>query len=442
MKKSIIGTLVVVFFLCSYIQTGLAVEYPPPFGAELGPNSTGEIPAWVGKKGLTCPANYKLGDFVVDPYKDEKPLFRIDHTNVAKYEARLSPGQIARIKRNKKFYFNVYPTHRNWVFPKVVTDATSKNLKTAKIDNKGMLQGFHGGIAFPTPENGLQAIWNIKKPYTGDDAIKTQVTRVVSPSGRIRKEVNYTRVINLDENRLGNKVPNPDKLARKIVSLATYPADKAGTGVLIVSYLDDRRNDSQWLYVPTLRRVRRAPTMSGGSQMEGESTLDELGYFFRGPVNDWNWKLLGKKEMYIPANSYSMYKVGTPDKEECLPGDINPKTLRYELRRVWVVEGTAKEGVNHPYSKRVIYADEDSWYGVSAESYDNRGNLWKIAEFYTYLDYCQDYRIIVAQIFLNLESGRYELFGGAITQKTKLEIINTGLKLSNFTVQALRRGGR
>jgi len=112
------------------------------------------------------------------------------------------------------------------------------------------------------------------------------------------------------------------------------------------------------------------------------------------------------------------------------------------LRRVWTIEGTLKEGVNHPYSKRVIYADEDSWYAVASDSYDSRGNLWRRAEFYTYYDFCQDYRIIVALFYLNLESGRYEILGGAVTEDTKLEIINTGMKPSEFTVQALRRGGR
>jgi hypothetical protein len=441
MKKLILVLLVTGFLLTFHTQTILAVE-TTPVGAEAGPNATGDITAWVGKKGLTCPADYDSGDFLPDPYKDDKLLYRIDQSNIAEYEHRLSPGQIARVKRNKNFYFNIYPTHRNWVLPKEHLEATAKNLKTASIDKDNILQGFNGGVPFPTPQNGIEAIWNIKKPYNGDDAIKRQVARIVSSSGRIRKEINYTRALVLDESRLFSKVPNPEKVATKILSIYTYPADKAGTGMLMFNYIDDNRKDSQWLYIPTLRRVRRAPTMSGGSQMGGETTLDELGYFFRGPVNDWNWKLLGKKEMYIPANAYSMYKAGTPDKEECLPGDINPEPLRYELRRVWAIEGTVKEGVNHPYSKRVIYADEDNWYGVMSDSYDTRGNLWRFAEFHTYLDYCQDYRMIVALHYLNLESGRYEIMGGSISEDTKLDIPNTGLKDSDFTVQALRRVGR
>ena len=441
MKNSNIVSLVVGFLLCFYSISIFAGQITTT-GAEAGANSTGEITAFVGKKGLICPADFKPGDYVANPYKGEKVLYRIDYSNIAQYEKRLSPGQIARIKRNKKFYLNVYPTHRNFVFPKVFLTATVKNQKTAKINRANMLKGFNGGIPFPVPENGIQAIWNIKKQFSGDDVVKTETRRVVSPSGRIRKEIQYTRVINLDENRLFSKIDNNDKAARKILSLYTYPADKAGTGMLITNYINDRRPDAQWLYIPALRRVRRAPTMSRGAQIDGESTLDEFGYFFRGPVDDWKWKLLGKREMYIPVNAYGMWKVDRPDKEECPAGDINPKSLRYELRRVWAVEGTAKKGLDHPYSKRTFYADEDNWYATVGEVYDKRGNLWRMSEFYTYLDYCQDNRTVVSMIYLNLDSGRYELLGGGRTKSTKTIILNSGMKNSDFTVQALRRSGR
>ena len=170
--------------------------------------------------------------------------------------------------------------------------------------------------------------------------------------------------------------------------------------------------------------------------------MDDLGFEFRGPVNDWNWKLLGKKEMYIPVNNYDMWKIGATDQEECLPGDINPTGARYELRRVWAVEGTTREGLNHPYSKRVGYYDEDTWQPAVGDRYDTRGNIWRLLEFYTVYDYCQKMRVIPAIIYLNLESGRYEVQGGCRTEETVLGIYDTGMKEAEFTVQSLRKMGR
>ncbi len=433
--------MVISFLLCFGLQT-IQADVSTLTGADLGPNATGEITAYVGSKGLTCPANYENGDYLPNPYKAETPLYRIDQSNIAKYESRLSPGQIARIKRNKNFYMNVFPTHRNFQFPKMVLDAIAKNLKTTKIGKNSELLSFNGGIPFPVPKNGVQAAWNIKKKFGGDDATQEALRRVVSPSGRIKKEIQITKAMHLDENRLVSKIENPHKVALKVMSLYTYPADKAGMGTLIINYLDDRRTNDVWLYLPTLRRVRRAPSMGHGSQIDGESTLDEVQTIFDGTVDDWNWKLLGKKEMYISPNAYDQWQVGTPDKEECLPGDINPKPLRYELRRVWVVEATAKEGIDHPYSKRVFYADEDTWYATAADVYDIRGKLWRMSEYNTYQDYCLEKRQIPGAIHLNLESGRYEFFGGGRTEKSKLAEFDLGDKNSDYTVQALRRFGR
>ena len=170
--------------------------------------------------------------------------------------------------------------------------------------------------------------------------------------------------------------------------------------------------------------------------------MDELSLDFRGPVNDWNWKLLGKREMCIPVNCFEMWEPDAPDEEECRAGDINPARARYELRRVWAVEATAREGLNHPYSRRVGYYDEDTWQAAVGERYDVRGNLWRMAEYYTVYDYCQHFRTVSAILYLNLESGRYEVSGGCLNMGTTWGVYDTGLEESQFTVQSLRKSGR
>ena len=76
--------------------------------------------------------------------------------------------------------------------------------------------------------------------------------------------------------------------------------------------------------------------------------MDDLAQEFRGPINDWDWKLLGRREMYIPVNNFDLWEVGATDEEECLPGDIVPDRARYELRRVWGGGGYAQGGVGPP----------------------------------------------------------------------------------------------
>ena len=59
------------------------------------------------------------------------------------------------------------------------------------------------------------------------------------------------------------------------------------------------------------------------------------------------------------------------------PNHANPDALRYELHRVWVIEGTLAQGKSHIAPRRRLYIDEDTWLAVYSESWDEDGKLWK-----------------------------------------------------------------
>ena len=89
-----------------------------PFGAEISGNAEGTIPAYTG--GLrTAPADFKAKSGVwANPYKNEKPVFRIDASNVNDYADKLSAGQKKLFEKYPDtFYMDVYPTHRTAAFP-------------------------------------------------------------------------------------------------------------------------------------------------------------------------------------------------------------------------------------------------------------------------------------------------------------------------------------
>ncbi len=69
-----------------------------PVGAIRAGNADGTIPAWEG--GIkTPPAGYKEGDWYIDPYADDKPLFTITAQNYQQYADKLTAGQIAMRKK-------------------------------------------------------------------------------------------------------------------------------------------------------------------------------------------------------------------------------------------------------------------------------------------------------------------------------------------------------
>jgi hypothetical protein len=85
--------------------------------------------------------------------------------------------------------------------------------------------------------------------------------------------------------------------------------------------------------------------------------------------------LLGKKEVYVPYNSNRTLQP-TEDKALFDAHHVNPDHVRWELHRVWVVEATVKEGERHVAERSLYYIDEDSWYGLLADRWDSKGQLW------------------------------------------------------------------
>ena len=139
-----------------------------PIGAEMAANKDGSIPAWTGGD-LKAPGNWKPGTARPDPYAADKPLFTIDAASADKYKDRLSEGQLAMLKQLQGYKMDVYPTRRSCGYPQQVYDNTKKNATTAKLAANGFDLGnaVSGGVPFPIPANGAEAMWNYKMRWVG-----------------------------------------------------------------------------------------------------------------------------------------------------------------------------------------------------------------------------------------------------------------------------------
>jgi len=100
---------------------------------------------------------------------------------------------------------------------------------------------------------------------------------------------------------------------------------------------------------------------------------------YNGSPNRYNWELKGKQELYVAYNSYKLHSDQLTYDDILKPHHINPDLTRFEKHRVWVVEANLKDEFRHVYVKRVFYIDEDSWQILVADSYDDRGGLYRVA---------------------------------------------------------------
>ncbi|MBU2330795.1 MAG: DUF1329 domain-containing protein, partial [Gammaproteobacteria bacterium] len=134
-----------------------------PLGAEKAGNADGSIPAWDGGY-TTVDPGYKPGGKRSDPFASDKPLFSITAQNMAQYADKLSDGTKEMFKRHPETYrLDIYPTRRTAAAPQWVYDNTLKNAERARLVDSSagpVPEGAYGGIPFPIPKNGDEAMWN------------------------------------------------------------------------------------------------------------------------------------------------------------------------------------------------------------------------------------------------------------------------------------------
>lgn len=410
-----------------------------PMGSEMAANADGSIPAWSGGLGSNAGTVDSRGGYS-DPYAAEKPLFTIAAQNLAQYQKFLSPGQIALFKRFPDSYrMNIYPTHRSANLPKDVLAASRDNVdRTSMADGGNGLHDYARGIPFPLPTEGLEVMWNHMTRYRGGSYERISSAALVRENGATSYVRNQS-LINFADTVGGLEAGSNVLFMFK--SRVLEPARLSGEAVLVHEPIDQVAEPrSAWQYLPGQRRVRRAPMIAydnSARYSNGLITADNIdGY--NGAPDRFDWKLVGKQELYIPYNSY---KIGSRDikyDDVIKPNHVNQDLARYEKHRVWVVEATLKPGARHIYAKRRFYVDEDSWQIAQSDQYDSRGELWRSGELHAIQQYDHGFTYNVLETSYDLISGRYYA-GGLANEETEPMRVGFAAKTDDYTPSDLRR---
>ncbi len=414
-----------------------------PIGAERAANADGSIPEWTG--GLQqMPAGYKVGERLVDPYADEKPLYTITAANYTQYEDKLSPGQVALLKRYPDtFKMPVYQTHRSALLPdKVYAEIKQGSTVTELVPGGNGLQNFVSTTPFPIPSAGVEVIWNHIVRYRTALGVKRRYTQIP-----VQANGNFSPVLFEEEVLFATRVPNNPYPNRLFVFLQRLlaPARVEGDVLLVHENIDQVKEPrSAWIYNAGQRRVRRAPNIAydgPGTASDGLRTADDLD-LFNGAPDRYTWELVGKKEMIIPYNSYKLRDGSLKYSDIVMAGHMNPEYLRYELHRTWVVEARLKDGERHIYARRTFYVDEDSWQIALVDHYDGRGELWKVKEAHPVVHYQVKIPWLSAEVLHDMLSGRYLIIGLDNEESGYQYDFEYQNGFDAFTPAALRRSGR
>jgi hypothetical protein len=337
----------------------------------------------------------------------------------------------------------VYPTRRSIVLPDDVNQATRENaVNTRLVQGGNGLENYKLANAFPIPQDGLEVIWNQITRYRGHsmERVLTQATPQTNGNFTIvRFNEQYVvpqALTDYDAARMGN-------ILYYFKQQVTDPGRLAGNVLLVHETINQVETPRMaWIYNAGQRRVRRAPQVSydgPGTAADGLRTSDNLD-MYNGAPDRYDWELVGKKEIFIPYNSYELESPKHKYADVIKAGHINQDLTRYELHRVWELKAKVKADQRHIYAQRHMFIDEDSWQAAHIDHYDARGELWRVAEAHTLHRYDAQVPGYALETLYDLVAGRY-LAMGMYNEESRGYNYDYKANSNEFTPAALRQSG-
>jgi hypothetical protein len=250
------------------------------------------------------------------------------------------------------------------------------------VDEKGHLQNYRAGIPFPGSENGIEIAWNLVNARNfGEKMWSRFATAVINKRGHTRyadAENTYLWFSGLLYGDNGPLfTPNPNGYDSFSAVGYNAPYDLRGSVPLTHRYDDPDKADDMWLYLPSLRKVRRMSTTQRWDRLPGgfDFTYDSI-LCFQGKPTNYEWKYLGRKMLLCGHNSsYSLQQI------EHKPGGLPDQ--QYQRVNTVVLQYIPK--IFCPISKAVLYLDPESYFPYYAEYYDKLGrplrfdgNIWSV----------------------------------------------------------------
>lgn len=458
-KRSLLLLLILIFITGMATSSSAAVTAKEaerlkqdltPLGAERKGNADGTIPAWDG--GLKSPpAGWKKnaeGTNYINPFPEDKILFKITAQNMDQYADKLTEGVKAMLKRHPDtYYLPVYKTHRTFALPQFAYDNTFKAATKITLNDDGLNfdpKGINAAFPFPIPQNVTEVVFNSSFRYIQSTNIIIKQTLVTNGVPSENGTNNQYQCVKWWDPEFKYKSWSRNEPLMYNLSAFFEPPRRKGEYSLatIMNNFEDQLQ--AWAYVPGARRVRRAPNFAHDGMnpaFGGLVFFDEGQGFESSNLDRYNLKLLGKKEIYIPYNNYDL--LNATDAEVIGKNTLNPALMRWELHRVWMVEATLKEGFRHQLPRRVVCYDEDSWVCMLHDGYDANGKLWHHSQYAKAQLYDFPCATDVLTVHNDMQKNRYGLYHNNAAQNLQW----TGTKGAThqeefFQVENLRRLGR
>lgn len=390
-----------------------------PFGAERAGNADGSIPAWDGGF-TTIPAGWTPDKEMPDLFPDDQPVAEVNANNLAQHQDRLTEGLIYMIK-TYGLTMKIYPTRRTAAAPQYIYDNIVQNATRSAPSSEGIRFGFvgaYGGAPFPVLDpdptiGGAQVIYNHNMRWSGFNVHRVVGNFVCNNGSSPVLTCGQAQQYYYPFYDPAGTIDNFDGFTYKCRISEFAPSTNIGTEIIATSTTNPLLIPNMgWELLAGQGRVRKTPELQYDTPngfADGLGGYDEI-YCFNGALNRYDWKLIGKQEMYIPYNNN---KLSFATREEaCGPASLNSDLVRWELHRVLVVEADLHPGQRNVIARRKFYVDEDTWTIGVVDCWDGNGNLWKVGVNYNSVRPDLPGTVELWSVTHNLQSKAYVLNDG------------------------------
>ncbi len=344
----------------------------------------------------------------------------------------LLPGEIWT---NRHVFFNpgmkmvLGPCHRRYPVPAFFSEATERYAGKASVDREGNLRGYQAGLPFPpdaidpdAPDAAVQWAWNLALRYRGAGAVGR--FRITDMPGRMGGIQVYEGSFFFLQSRHRADLAEHD-----------YSVPEADGSLFVaggrfdepfnarhLAWRQFRPRESLWkysvpddtfVYVPTMRKVRRAATTwvdgtympryrvagdsggggiaIGGNEWTGPAgvinptaaeSIHQTENLRRGFTllalrpNAYVWRMLGEREVIAPLNAH---RPGYPISDERNYGrhGLSVASDRWDVRWAVVIEGRARERPSQ-FDTMLIFVDYQTQQPLYVVTKARRGRILEL----------------------------------------------------------------
>jgi hypothetical protein len=269
--------------------------------------------------------------------------------------------------------------------PKVYQEFSERNRGKYGLAEDGMISGGYDYLGFPfpgvTPEDkdfAAKIMWNYEYRYIADDYFENVDSYLKRKGEPVTRTSIFQEWIWFHNRMVDDPKPlydTPENLYKCTFLGYIYPDVLKNQTILSYRYLDPKKPDDTFVYLPSMRRVLRGEAGQRSTPLAGALVAFDDFHNFDGRIQQFTYNFLGeKKVLALPHNDANQKRIAQLKEMTEIPWMGED----WEIQEVYIIDIISKDP-KYPQSKKRLYMSKDNpEYIFYCIAWDRGGKLWKV----------------------------------------------------------------